>query len=219
MVELDALRLATGELEEEIVLGMLDTFTASHPSYEDALLVLDACQRGMAIVGDRYASGEYYLGDLIFAGELLAKSVERLKPLLAGGEPLSRGTIVLGTVEGDIHDIGKNIFKNMAQAAGFTVIDLGIDQTPAAFVDAVKEHHPLIVGLSGVLLSSVGSMARTVEALSRANLRDKVYVTIGGTAVSEQACLTVGADAWSRNAAQAVQTCVGWAEEGARRRK
>lgn len=219
MLDLNALRLATGELEEDVVLGMLDAFIADRPAHDDALLVLDTCQRGMEIVGDRYASGEYYLGDLIFAGELLAKCVDRLKPLLSGGEPVSRGTIVLGTVEGDIHDIGKNIFKNMAQAAGFTVIDLGIDQTPAAFVDAVKESRPLVVGLSGVLISSIASMGRTVEALTRANLRDKVYITIGGTAVSEQACLCMGADAWSKNAAQTVQTCVGWADEGARRKK
>jgi methanogenic corrinoid protein MtbC1 len=116
----------------------------------------------------------------------------------------------LGTVEGDIHDIGKNIFKGMAEAAGFKVVDIGIDQKPGAFVAAVKENKAKIVGLSGVLTLSIDSMKKTIESLTEAGLRAGVKVTIGGNAVNEDACKYVGADAWSRNAAEAVKVCGTW---------
>ena len=122
----------------------------------------------------------------------------------------SRGVIVLGTVEGDIHDIGKNIFKGMSEAAGFTVVDVGIDKPPAVFVDAVKANKPKIIGFSGVLTLSIDSMKRTIEALKAAGLRDGVKIIIGGNAVNAEACTFVGADSWTRNAAEAVKTCSGW---------
>jgi methanogenic corrinoid protein MtbC1 len=149
------------------------------------------------------------VGDLIFAGELLSNSIDKLKPFLGGGTS-TRGIIVLGTVEGDIHDIGKNIFKSIAEAAGFKVLDIGIDQTPDSFVDAVKQYRPQIVGCSGVLTLSIDSMKRTVDALKAEGLRDSVKVAIGGNAVNEDACKYVGADSWSRNAPEAVKTCCDW---------
>jgi methanogenic corrinoid protein MtbC1 len=136
--------------------------------------------------------------------------MEKLKPLLGGAGTESRGAIVLGTVEGDIHDIGKNIFKGMAAAAGFRVVDIGIDQAPAAFVKTVQEHRPQIVGLCGVLSLSINAMKHTVEALQEAGLRSAVKIIIGGNAVSDAACAQVGADAWSKNAAEAVKICGEW---------
>jgi methanogenic corrinoid protein MtbC1 len=164
----------------------------------------------MDIVGDKYESGEYFVGDLIFAGELLSDCIDTLKPLIGSGGGASKGIIVLGTVEGDIHDIGKNIFKSMSEAAGFEVVDLGIDQKPEVFVDAVKNNSPKIVGLSGVLTLSIDSMKRTIDALAAAGLRDSLKITIGGNAASEDACTYVGADYWSKNAAEAVKTCGSW---------
>jgi methanogenic corrinoid protein MtbC1 len=210
MIDTAKLKQIVGELDEDQVNQILDDFLASKPSSDDARKVVEACQQGMEIVGSNFEKGEYFVGDLIFAGELLTSSIEKLKPLLGSGGSGTRGTVVLGTVEGDIHDIGKNIFRGMAEAAGFKVADIGIDQSPDAFVKAVKENNPKVVGFSGVLTLSIDSMKRTVEALKGAGLRDSVKIIIGGNAVNQEACTHVGADAWSKNAAEAVKVCGAW---------
>lgn len=210
MIDTAKLKQIVGELDEDSINEMLDQFIASKPGEDEARQVVEACQQGMEIVGSNFEKGEYFVGDLIFAGELLTASIDRLKPLLGSGGSGTRGAIVLGTVEGDIHDIGKNIFRGMAEAAGFKVVDVGIDQAPAAFVKAVQENKPRIVGLSGVLTLSIDSMKRTVDALKEAGLRDSVKIAIGGNAVNPDACAYVGADAWSKNAAEAVKICGSW---------
>jgi methanogenic corrinoid protein MtbC1 len=210
MIDTVKLKQTVGELDEDLVNEMLDEFLASNPGEDEARKVVEACQQGMEIVGANFEKGEYFVGDLIFAGELLAAAIEKLKPLLGTGGGGRRGVIVLGTVEGDIHDIGKNIFRGMAEAAGFRVVDIGIDQAPAAFVQAVRENSPGIVGLSGVLTLSIDSMKRTVDALKEAGLRNSVKITIGGNAVNPEACSYVGADAWNKNAAEAVKVCGSW---------
>jgi methanogenic corrinoid protein MtbC1 len=210
MIDVAKLKQTVGELDEDSVNEMLDQFLASNPSDDDAREVVEACQRGMEIVGDNFEKGEYFVGDLIFAGELLSASIEKLKPFLGSGNSETRGTIVLGTVAGDIHDIGKNIFRGMAEAAGFKVVDIGIDQPPDIFVKAIKENNPKVVGFSGVLTLSIDSMKRTVETLRDAGLRDSVKIIIGGNAVNQEACVYVGADAWSKNAAEAVKACGSW---------
>jgi methanogenic corrinoid protein MtbC1 len=210
MIDTAKLKQVVGELNEDSVNEMLDQFLTSNPSGENAREVVEACQQGMEIVGNNFEKGEYFVGDLIFAGELLTASIEKLKPFLGSDGSETRGTIVLGTVVGDIHDIGKNIFRGMAEAAGFKVVDIGIDQPPDTFVKAVKENNPRVVGLSGVLTLSIDSMKRTVETLKDAGLRDSVKIIIGGNAVNQEACTYVGADAWSKNAAEAVKTCGSW---------
>ncbi|MCL2127820.1 MAG: cobalamin-dependent protein [Treponema sp.] len=210
MIDLAKLKQSVGELDEDSVNKMIDEFLASGPSGDEAGKVVEACQQGMEIIGDNFEKGEYFVGDLIFAGELLSTSIEKLKPHLGSGGGGNRGVIVLGTVEGDIHDIGKNIFRNMAEAAGFKVVDIGIDMAPVAFINAVKENKPKIVGFSGVLTFSIDSMKRTIEALKDEGLRDGVKIIIGGNAVNSDACAYAGADAWSRNAAEAVKTCGTW---------
>ena len=208
MIDIEKLTQLSGELNEEALHEMLDEFIASNPSGEEVQKFVEACRQGMEIVGAYFEKGEYFVGDLIFAGELLTEILEKLQPLIGAGSKASRGLIVLGTVEGDIHDIGKNIFMGMAEAAGFKVIDIGIDQAPAAFVKAVQENAPQIVGLSGVLSLSIESMKRTIQALKDAGFRDNLKIIIGGAAVNPDACLYAGADAWSKNAADAVKTCI-----------
>jgi methanogenic corrinoid protein MtbC1 len=210
MIDTAELKQIVGELDEDSVKKTLDQFLTSNPTGEDARKMVEACQQGMEIVGSKFESGEYFVGDLIFAGELLTSCIEKLNPFLGSGGSETRGTIVLGTVAGDIHDIGKNIFRGMAEAAGFKVVDIGIDQSPDAFVTAVKEHKPQVVGFSGVLTLSIDSMKRTVEALKSAGLREGVKIMIGGNAVNQEACTHTGADAWSKNAAEAVKTCGSW---------
>jgi methanogenic corrinoid protein MtbC1 len=206
MIDTAVLKQKLGDLDEDGVNAMLDEFIAQNPSPEDTQLVVEACQQGMEIVGDNFENGTYFVGDLMYAAQILTTALELLKPLMsAGAGQASKGTIVLGTVAGDIHDIGKNIYKALAEAAGFKVVDIGIDQPAAAFIEAVKANDASIIGLSGVLTLSIASMKETIEAVAAAGLQGKVKVMIGGNAVSQEASDFVGADYWSKNAAAAVK--------------
>jgi methanogenic corrinoid protein MtbC1 len=210
MVDLKELTKAVGELDEEKVQLMLTEFVASNPSEEDAQAAVNACQEGMKVVGDLYERSEYFVGDLIFAGELLSTAINSLKPVLASENKSNAGSIILGTVHGDLHDIGKNIFKTMAEAAGFVVYDLGIDLPASAFVEKVKEIGPVIVGLSGVLTLALDAMKQTVDLIKEEGLRDSVKIIIGGNPVSAEACKHIGADAYTTNAAEGVKICQRW---------
>ena len=210
MIDIQALTQAVGDLDETGILTMVKDFVETNPSGEEAQKVVFACQQGMAIVGELFEKNEYYVGDLIFAGELLATMIELLKPVLSGVATQKVGSIVIGTVEGDLHDIGKNIFGSMAEAAGFEVYDLGIDVSPRAFVEKVKEVKPQILGMSGVLTLAIDSMKNTVNALNEAGLKDSLKIIIGGNPVSEDACKQIGADAFTTNAAEGLKTCQGW---------
>ncbi|NTW72008.1 MAG: cobalamin-binding protein [Eubacteriaceae bacterium] len=210
MADLKAITTAVGELEEDKVLELLNDFVASNPTEEDAQKVVGACQEGMAMVGDLFESGEYFVGDLIFAGELLTEAIDLLKPVIGSGSTAKVGSIVIGTVHGDLHDIGKNIFKSMADAAGFEVYDLGIDQPVQAFIDKVKEVKPNIVGMSGVLTLALEAMKDTVDGLKEAGLRDSVKIIIGGNPVTKEACEHIGADAFTTNAAEGIKIAQSW---------
>lgn len=209
-MDLNLLTEAVGELDEDKVLEMLNEFVGSSPTEEDAQKVVNACQQGMAIVGDLFDKGEYFVGDLIFAGELLTSAIDTLKPVIGSGTTEKVGTIVLATVEGDLHDIGKNIFKSMSEAAGFEVHDLGIDQGAAAFVEKIKEVKPQIVGMSGVLTLAIDSMKNIIEEIKKEGLREDLKIIIGGNPVTQEACEHVGADAFTTNAAEGIKICQGW---------
>lgn len=201
---------AVGELDEEKVLEILEKFVAESPTENEGQRAIAACQQGMEIVGKYFESGEYFVGDLIFAGELLSQSIEVLKPVIGSSTNKKVGKIVLGTVHGDLHDIGKNIFRSMSEAAGFEVHDLGIDQPKENFINKVKEIKPDIVGMSGVLTLAIEAMKETVEGLKEAGLRDDVKIIIGGNPVTQEVCDHVGADSFTTNAAEGVKTCQGW---------
>lgn len=213
MLDLKLLTESLGNLDEEKVLEILNEFVNSNPSEEEAQKAIAASQEGMAIVGKLFETGEYFVGDLIFAGELLTQAINLLKPVIGSKNSKKVGKIVLGTVHGDLHDIGKNIFKSMAEAAGFEVFDLGIDQPVSAFVEKAKEVQPDVVGLSGVLTLALDSMKDTIDGLKAAGLRDKVKVTIGGACVNKDASDFMGADAYSTNAAETVKVCLGWVND------
>ena len=206
MIETDALKKALGNLEEDKVETILEEFISGDPSEKETNQIVEACQMGMEVVGEHFEAGIYFVGDLMLAAQILTSSLEKLKPLMdKNSDKTKKGVIVLGTVAGDIHDIGKIIFRTLSEAAGFTVIDIGIDQPASAFVEAIKMHRPQIVGLSGILTLSIASMKETIEAIKEEGLRDSVKVMIGGYAASAEACLFVGADYWSKNAAAAVK--------------
>jgi len=210
MLNVQELTKVIGDLDEPKVLEILKEFIATNPSSEEAAAAVNACQQGMAIVGDLFDAKEYFVGDLIFAGELLNAAIDVLKPVIGGESTAEVGKIVLGTVEGDLHDIGKNIFKSMSEAAGFKVYDLGIDIPASTFVEKVKEIKPEILGMSGVLTLALDAMKTTVDALKEAGVRDELKVIIGGNPVTEEACKMIGADAFTTNAAEGIKICQRW---------
>jgi methanogenic corrinoid protein MtbC1 len=169
--------------------------------------ILDALNEGMTVVGDRFAARHYYLSELLMATEIFQGAMAILEPhLLEGGEgrePI--GTVVIGTVQGDLHDIGKNIFVSLARNAGFTVNDLGTDVPPAAFLERVQKDGAEILGLSGILTMALQPMADTVDLLREAGLRDRVKVIIGGAAVDRSWLEHVGADACTDDAYEGLQ--------------
>jgi methanogenic corrinoid protein MtbC1 len=181
---------------------------------EDPVGILAASSEAMGIVGKRFEEGRYFLPELIMAGEILRQISERVKPRLGREKAPERiGRVVVGTVRGDIHDIGKDLVVFMLEVNGFDVIDLGIDVPPARFVDAVREVQPQVVGLSGFLTLAFGSMKETIDTLRAAGLRDRVKIMIGGGQIDEEVRRYAGADAYGTNAVEAVNLSRAWTEE------
>ena len=211
MVSMEALAEAMGELEEDTVVELLEQ--VMEEGGKQAQEAMDACQKGMDIVGSYFEEGEYFVSDLIFAGDLMSQAAAILKDALISGDGKEgpQTSLILCTVQNDLHDIGKNIVRSMLEAGGFHVIDLGIDVAPGTIVDKVKETDVKIVLLSGVLTLAINSMKATVEALKEAGLRDYCHVLIGGAPVSAEYCEVVGADAWAHNPQTTVQYCKEWA--------
>ena len=178
---------------------------------EPAEDVLDDARAALTVLGDRFACEEAFIPELIMGGEIMKGIAAILKPRIAGdagGE--KRGTVVLGTVHGDIHDIGKDVVVMMLEVNGYAVHDLGIDVPVADFVAAVREHQPEVVGLSGLLTLAFDSMKDTIAGLEAAGLRDRVKVMVGGSPVDEQVCAYTGADGWGRDAAAALRLAATW---------
>ncbi|MEX2705873.1 MAG: B12-binding domain-containing protein [Candidatus Freyrarchaeum guaymaensis] len=166
--------------------------------------LVESVRAGLEEVGSKFESGEYYLAELILIGTEISEAVEKWKPLFEKEAKEKMKTAVIGTVEGDIHDIGKNIVGMMLTSGGFEVIDLGADVTPEKFVEAVKENKPAIVGMSALLSTTRDNIKKTIDALTEENLRDSVKIIIGGAAVDGEFAKAVGADGYAANAAEAV---------------
>jgi len=180
-------------------------------SGSDPLVILGAAREGMGIVGQRYEEGTYFLPELILAGVMLNQIAEMVKPQLAEAPEEERhGKVVIGTVEGDIHDIGKDIVVFMLDVNGFDVLDLGIDVGPEKFVEAIKDFQPQVVGLSGFLTLAFDSMKDTVGAINKAGLRDKVKIMIGGGQISDEIRKHTGADAYGKDAMAGVSLAKEW---------
>jgi len=180
---------------------------AGIPAYK---AVTDGMAKGMEIVGEKYENGEYFLAELIMAGETMKEGMKVLEPYLKGGEVKKIGKVVIGTVRGDLHDIGKNIVVTLLNAAGFGVIDLGVDVPPEKFVEAVKQNNPDIVGMSALLTTTMIEMENVIKALKEAGLRDKVKIIIGGAPITQEYAEKIGADAAARDAVEGVNICKLW---------
>ena len=209
MIDFENLAVAMGELDEDTVKELLEAVSTT----EEANAAMEACQKGMGEVGKLFEEGEYFVGDLIYAGEIMTDAVEILKPLLSAGEGSSaKAKMILCTVKDDLHDIGKNIVRSMLEAGGFDVIDLGIDVAPEKIIETVNAENIKIVALSGVLTLALDSMKNTIAAIKAAGLND-VKVIIGGCPVTADAAAAMGADEWAYSPQKTVKVCSDWAAQ------
>jgi methanogenic corrinoid protein MtbC1 len=194
---------AMANMQEDDALRIVDEMLAKG---EDPAKILDLSSEAMQVVGTRYQEGTYFLPELIMSGEVLRKIGEVLKPRMAAskGEAKKLGVVVLGTVRGDIHDIGKDIVGFMLEVNGFTVHDLGIDQPEETFVKAVKDYKPQVLALSGFLSVAFDSMKSTIEQVEAAGLRKGLKIIIGGGQMDDTVRQYTGADAFGMDAMEAV---------------
>ena len=199
---------AITEMREEdalkITQDMIDAGTSP-------LEILDTCRKGLDAVGKRFEEGAYFLPELMLAGEMMSQITEIIKPKLAEMPDRERhGKVLIGTVEGDIHDIGKNIVSFMLDVNGFEVLDLGVDVHPQKFVEAVQSFQPQVVALSGFLTLSFDAMKNTVVAIKTAGLRDKVKIMIGGGQINEEVNEYAGADGYGKDAVAGISLARKW---------
>ena len=167
--------------------------------------VLDAgLMPGMDTVGARMKAGECFIPEVLLSARTMQACLELIKPHLGAGEAAARGTIVIGTVEGDVHDIGKNLVAMMLEGAGFTVVNLGTGVSPAGFVAAARQHEAQLLGMSGLLTTTIPRMGETIALLAESGLRGSVKVMVGGAPVTQSFADEIGADAYGANAAAAV---------------
>ncbi len=172
---------------------------------------------GMAVVGDKFEKGEYFLSELVVAAEVMREGVKVVAPFIKGESASKLGKVVIVTVEGDHHDLGKNIVTSLLRVQGFEVIDLGVDVATEKIITAIKEHQPSIVGMSALLTLTMPKMGEVIEALKASSMREKVKVILGGTSVTEEFAASIGADHKAVNALEGVKKCVDWVSSQERR--
>ena len=200
ILEKIASKLYDGEDEEvaELVQSALDKGLAPTAILQGGLIA------GMDQVGRDFKAGDLFVPEVLIAARAMHAGMKVLRPLLTEGEAPSAGKFAIGTVKGDLHDIGKNLVKMMIEGAGFETIDLGTDVAPEAFVSAVRDHRPRLVGMSALLTTTMVQMKATIEALEEAGLRSSVKIMIGGAPVTDAYAKQIGADAYAPDAASAV---------------
>lgn len=196
------------DLQEEETLSLVNMLIKEGTNPMD---ILDDARSAMEIVGKRFETAEYFIPDLMMAGEILKGISEIVKPLLqSDSSSAKKGKVLIGTVAGDIHDIGKNIVTFMLDVSGFDVLDIGIDVPVQTFIEKIKEFQPQVVGLSGFLTLAFDSMRKTIEAIEKEGLRDKIKIMIGGGQMDDEVRKYVRADAYGKDAVAAVNLCKQW---------
>lgn len=207
-MDFEEIKNAMQDLDEDTLLELMQSVMDSGA---DAMEAVKACQEGMEGVGKLFEEGEYFVGDLIYAGEILTQAIEIIKPALSEGEGGNVGRLILCTVKDDLHDIGKNIVKSLLEAGGFEVLDLGIDTPAEKIVETAKAENIRIIALSGVLTLALDSMKAAVQAFKDAGMRDEVKIIVGGAPVNEVSAKNIDADAWASSPQKTVSVCRGWA--------
>jgi corrinoid protein of di/trimethylamine methyltransferase len=193
--------LIAGNIEEikKLTQQALDEGTQASDVLSQGLLP------GMDIVGQRFKACEMFIPEVLRSAKTMHGAMDILRPLLSEAEAAGAGTVVIGTVEGDLHDIGKNLVAMMLEGAGFKVVDVGTDAKPADFVEAAKEHKPQLLGMSALLTTTMPKMGETVNALKEAGIREQIKVMAGGAPVTQDFVDEIGADAYGSNATAAVE--------------
>lgn len=189
--------------DNEAVLALVNDGMKEGISAQDLLdkgLIL-----GMDVVGQKMKTREMFIPEVLRSAQTMQNALEILEEKLAADDSRSKGTIVIGTVEGDLHDIGKNLVAMMLKGGGFTVVDLGINVKPSVFVDAITEHKPKLLGMSALLTTTLPKMSETIDYLVESGNRDMVRIIIGGAPVNQSYCDKIGADGYAANAAAAVE--------------
>ena len=194
------------ESEEEITTVLTTILSQGMPASE---IAEKAVRPGMTIVGQKYEAGEYFLAELLYAGSLVTDLLKILEPALKSQQLTSKGVIVLGTVRGDVHDIGKNIFKTLAEGSGFEVHDLSVDVDPTSFTDETAKNNPDIVALSALLTTSLAEMKNTVHSLTARTSENKPKIILGGNAVTKGFADEIGAHA-AIDAVEGIELCKRW---------
>ena len=197
------------KMAESLIAGKVDEVSSLTKEAVDAgLSSRDILEQGllagMDVVGQRFKANEMFIPEVLRCAKCMHGAMEILRPLLVESGVRTAGTLVIGTVKGDLHDIGKNLVGMMFEGAGFKVIDLGIDKDPQAFVDALKEHKAELFGMSALLTTTMPMMGETINAIKEAGIRDQVKIMIGGAPVTAEFAKEIGADAYASNAASAV---------------
>jgi len=168
------------------------------------IILNEALIAGMNVVGEKFKNNEFYVPEVLVAARAMKTGMEILKPFLSKSSGVMRGRIVIGTVKGDLHDIGKNLVAMMLEGAGYEVIDLGIDVEPEKFLSAINTYNPDILGMSALLTTTMPYMRTTIEVLEKAKVRDKVKIIVGGAPVTEDFAKEIGADGYADDAASSV---------------
>lgn len=200
----DELLNALADLDEEKTIELVKKRLNEGDS---PLNVVELCQRGVEVVGKRYCKGDYYLSDLIMSEEILKEVMVILEPLITSDIPSNGMTIILGTIEGDIHDLGKNIIHYMLKSSGFNVVDLGVDVSPEAFVQAVNETKAPVLGISVLLSFCISAVKKVVDLLTDAGLRDQVKIIVGGYPVNEIVKDYTGVDYYTNDITKLFEIC------------
>ncbi len=202
MAELDKLKdsIIAGKMEDAVAL----TKQAVEEGMEAQDIINNYLVKGMEEIGLRFEEGKAFVPNLLLAARAMKGCLDLLKPMMQGAASISLGKVVIGTVKGDLHDIGKNLVASMLEGCGFEVINLGVDISDAQFVAAVKEHQPQIVCLSALLTTTMNYMKAVIDMLESEGLRQQVKVMVGGAPVNEAFAVQIGADGYSSNANGAV---------------
>jgi 5-methyltetrahydrofolate--homocysteine methyltransferase len=203
---------ATDSLHEAVVVGDWDLAALEASRLLEIGVspqeLIEGCLRpAMATVGDRFSVGDYFLPDLLMAGRAMSRAMDIIRPLVVGKGIVQRGRVVLGTVQGDIHDIGKNMVAMFLQGTGFEVDDLGVDVSDEAYVHAVRERHPDILGLSALLTTTMPRLRSIIMELDAQGLRNTVLVVVGGAPVTQRYADQIGADGYAPDAGAAAKVC------------
>ena len=200
---------ALDDIKEATIAGHMDnTVGKIEQALSEGMSPGDIIQNGlieaMGVVGKKFKNNEIYVPEMLIAARAMKSGLSKLKPLMVEGDVKTLATVVLGTVKGDLHDIGKNLVAIMMEGAGMKVFDVGVDISPEKFVEAVKKNKPQFVGMSALLTTTMPSMKETLEALEEAGVRGDVKVLVGGAPVTQKFADEIGADGYADNAAEVV---------------